>query len=114
MTTTKYEVGYDDQGSLYKYELDSDGIVIRKNKKLVTKVGDSRTKSKQGYWHGRYRTLKPTINYTFLVWLKGIKLRIGWYLSGEEKHQSIDYPNDFGMDNQQCNLNLFKNCNTIV
>lgn len=49
MTTTKYEVGYDDQGSLYKYELDSDGIVIRKNKKLVTKVGDSRTKRKQGY-----------------------------------------------------------------
>ena len=47
MTTTKYEVGHNSDGSLYTYELDSDGIVIRKNKRLLTNVEDSRTGTKK-------------------------------------------------------------------
>jgi hypothetical protein len=49
MATTKYEVGYSSDGSLYKYELDSDGMVIRKNKKILTPKEDPRTKSRKVY-----------------------------------------------------------------
>jgi retron-type reverse transcriptase len=49
MTTTRYEIGYDQNGNLYRYEIDHDGIVIRKNKKLLISKDDSRTRTKQVY-----------------------------------------------------------------
>jgi len=47
MANRYYERGHNSDGTEYMYETDVDGILIRKDKKILTAKEDSRTRSKK-------------------------------------------------------------------